>query len=94
MDALRKILELDAKLLVCSISIPRSYAVEVACKMRDADQDQNITLQLRIPQGLVDQVDQHRQSLKLTPTRSQMIRYLLERGLEFEAKEPSLSRGG
>lgn len=53
--------------------------------------DNNVTLQLRIPERLVDQIDQHRQSQKLLPTRSQMIRYLLERALIAEANEQSLS---
>lgn len=57
-------------------------------------EESNVTLQLRIPGKLVDQIDQHRQSQKLLPTRSQMIRYLLERALVVEMNEQRSLSGG
>jgi len=53
------------------------------------------SLQLRMPKSLIDQIDQQRWQMKLPPSRSQMIRYLIERGLQSEERAtPILRRPG
>jgi Arc/MetJ-type ribon-helix-helix transcriptional regulator len=49
--------------------------------------ESSIPLQIRMPRQLVEQIDQQRQQQKLPPTRSQMIRYLIEKGLQTESRD-------
>lgn len=56
-------------------------------------EEQNVTLQLRIPEKLVEQIDRYRENMRWTPTRSQMIRYLLEKGLVAETNESPIQGG-
>jgi Arc/MetJ-type ribon-helix-helix transcriptional regulator len=47
-----------------------------------------VSLQVRLPQALLDRIDTHRASVKMRPSRSQVIRFLLENAMTVvEEKE-------
>jgi hypothetical protein len=47
------------------------------------------TLQIRLPSDLLAWIDKFRAGLKIRPTRSETIRYLVERGKAHEAGDRS-----
>jgi Arc/MetJ-type ribon-helix-helix transcriptional regulator len=50
------------------------------------------TIQVRIPVDLLQWIDDFRNSMKVLPSRSEAIRYLIEQGKEAETGPPERPR--